>query len=104
MNPISAILAFLFAAAATVGVATAHNPLFGLLILPAIYVAMALKLMNQWERAVISRLGRFQKSAGPGLFWIIPFIDEIAVMIDQRIQTTGIRAEQALTRDTVPVT
>ena len=61
------------------------------------------RVANQWERAVVLRLGRFTGLRGPGLFWIVPFIDNIANWIDQRTITTGFAAEQTLTSDTVPV-
>jgi regulator of protease activity HflC (stomatin/prohibitin superfamily) len=61
------------------------------------------KVAKQWERAVVLRLGRFRGLRGPGLFWIIPFIDTISTWIDHRTITTGFAAEQTLTSDTVPV-
>lgn len=74
----------------------------GFLGLLAILTPMSLQIANQWERAVILRLGRLQSIRGPGIFFIVPFIDVVAVWIDKRIQTTEFNAEQALTRDTVP--
>ena len=61
------------------------------------------KVAKQWEKAVILRLGKFTGLNGPGLFWIVPFIDTISNWIDQRVITTSFAAEQTLTRDTVPV-
>ena len=61
------------------------------------------KIANQWERGVVLRLGRFVGLRGPGLFWIVPFIDSVSSWIDQRTITTGFAAEQTLTSDTVPV-
>jgi regulator of protease activity HflC (stomatin/prohibitin superfamily) len=58
---------------------------------------------QQWERAVVLRLGRFVGLQGPGLFWIVPFVDKIGRVIDQRVITTSFAAEQTLTMDTVPV-
>ena len=69
----------------------------------AVFVLFALKMANNWERFVILRAGKLSSVKGPGLFMIIPVIDSIAAVIDERIQTTGFNAEQALTRDTVPV-
>jgi regulator of protease activity HflC (stomatin/prohibitin superfamily) len=68
----------------------------------ALLTPMSLQIANQWDRAVVLRLGRLQGIRGPGLFLIVPFIDAVAVWIDLRIQTTEFNAEQALTRDTVP--
>jgi len=73
------------------------------LILLGLLTPAALKMANQWERAIVLRLGRFQKVAGPGLFFIIPVVDQVAYWIDQRIQTTEFNAQQALSKDTVPV-
>ena len=67
------------------------------------YLALAPRVAPQWERAVVLRLGRFTGLRGPGLFWIIPLLDRVAVWVDVRIRTTGFAAERTLTRDTVPV-
>jgi regulator of protease activity HflC (stomatin/prohibitin superfamily) len=61
------------------------------------------RIASQWERAVILRLGKFVGLRGPGLFWIVPFIDTVSSRIDQRTITTSFAAEQTLTSDTVPV-
>jgi len=61
------------------------------------------KIAQQWEAAIVLRLGRFQGMRGPGLFWIVPFVDRITNWIDQRTITTSFAAEQTLTSDTVPV-
>ena len=75
----------------------------GLLILVAVLIPRALMMANQWENAVVLRLGKLHAIRGPGLFLIVPFVDSVATWIDQRIQTTEFNAEQALTKDTVPV-
>ena len=61
------------------------------------------RVARQWERAVVLRLGRFVGLRGPGLFWIVPFVDSISSRVDQRTITTSFAAEQTLTSDTVPV-
>src|SRR5881396_521358 len=61
------------------------------------------RIAEQWERAIILRLGRFVGLRGPGLFWIVPFVDRVSSWIDQRTITTTFAAEQTLTSDTVPV-
>jgi regulator of protease activity HflC (stomatin/prohibitin superfamily) len=61
------------------------------------------RVAKQWERAVVLRLGRFVGLRGPGLFWVVPFIDRVSSWIDQRTITTTFAAEQTLTSDTVPV-
>jgi regulator of protease activity HflC (stomatin/prohibitin superfamily) len=73
------------------------------MMLLALFLPASLRMANQWERAVVLRLGRFHSLRGPGLFVIIPFVDSVAVTIDQRIQTAEMRAEKALTKDTVSV-
>jgi regulator of protease activity HflC (stomatin/prohibitin superfamily) len=75
----------------------------GLLAFIAVVIPRALMMANQWENAVVLRLGRLHAIRGPGLFLIVPFVDAVATWIDQRIQTTEFNAEQALTKDTVPV-
>jgi len=68
-----------------------------------VLAALSPRVAQQWERAVVLRLGRFIGLQGPGLFWIVPFIDVVARSIDQRMITTAFAAEQTLTMDTVPV-
>jgi regulator of protease activity HflC (stomatin/prohibitin superfamily) len=77
-------------------------PVIAGLIVGAI-AAQAPKIAQQWERAIVLRLGRYHAMRGPGLFFILPFVDAVASWIDQRTITTGFAAEQTLTSDTVPV-
>jgi SPFH domain / Band 7 family len=74
----------------------------GALIL-ALVASSAIRVANQWDRAVILRLGKFHSLKGPGLFFMIPVIDVIPYWIDTRVITTGFKAEKTLTKDTVPV-
>jgi len=69
----------------------------------ALLVSSAIQIADQWDRAVILRLGQFHSLRGPGLFFIIPIIDAIPFWIDTRVITTGFKAEKTLTKDTVPV-
>ena len=69
----------------------------------ALFILFALKIARQWEKAVVLRLGKFQKLAGPGMFWIFPIIDTLANWIDHRVMVTPFSAEKTLTKDTVPV-
>ncbi len=73
------------------------------LILVAVIIALSLKMANVWQKFVILRMGKLQSVRGAGMFAIIPFFDTVVAVIDERIQTTGFNAEQALTKDTVPV-
>ncbi len=103
MNPITTFLVFIcIAAGLAVGYLVA--PLLGLLFFgAAALLAMSLKMANTWEKFVVLRMGKLQGVKGAGLFVIIPVIDNVVAVIDERIQTTAFNAEQALTRDTVPV-
>ncbi|HUF66402.1 MAG TPA: slipin family protein [Gemmatimonadaceae bacterium] len=67
------------------------------------FLAASIKYTDQWERAVLMRLGRYRGLRGPGYFGIVPVLDRVAYVIDQRIRTTAFGAESCLTRDTVPV-
>src|SRR6202789_4477020 len=69
----------------------------------AALVASSLKMANVWQKFVILRMGKLQCVRGAGLFVIIPVLDNVVAVIDERIQTTAFNAEQALTKDTVPV-
>jgi regulator of protease activity HflC (stomatin/prohibitin superfamily) len=69
----------------------------------ACIVFSAIKIADQWDRAVVLRLGHFRGLKGPGLFFIIPIIDEITYWVDIRVITTSFKAEKTLTKDTVPV-
>jgi regulator of protease activity HflC (stomatin/prohibitin superfamily) len=71
--------------------------IIGLVLMPAPRIA------QQWERAIVLRFGKFIGLRGPGLFWIVPFVDRVSTWIDQRTITTSFAAEQTLTADTVPV-
>jgi regulator of protease activity HflC (stomatin/prohibitin superfamily) len=66
-------------------------------------VAPSPKIAQQWERAVVLRFGRYVGLRGPGLFWIVPFVDRVSSVIDQRTIASGFAAESTLTADTVPV-
>ncbi len=68
-----------------------------------VYIMFALKVANQWEKAVVLRLGKFHGLKGPGAFWIIPVIDAVTAWIDHRVIVTSFSAEKTLTKDTVPV-
>ena len=103
MNPITSFLVFVLIAA---GLLTGYreNILVGVaLLLAALLVAASLKMANVWQKFVILRMGKLHSVRGAGLFVIIPVIDTVVAIIDERIQTTAFDAEQALTKDTVPV-
>jgi regulator of protease activity HflC (stomatin/prohibitin superfamily) len=103
MNPITLLVTVIFGAAGALlflmQMLPAAAAFFGL----AVLTFFSLKMANNWERFVILRAGKLSSVKGPGLFVIIPIIDSITAVIDERIQTTQFNAESALTRDTVPV-
>jgi regulator of protease activity HflC (stomatin/prohibitin superfamily) len=68
-----------------------------------LYFLFAIKVAEQWQKAAVLRLGRYIGLRGPGIFFIIPVIDSISQYVDQRVRVTDVKAESALTRDTVPV-
>jgi regulator of protease activity HflC (stomatin/prohibitin superfamily) len=96
------LLASLAAGLALMALSRSLVPLIASAIIGPI-VMQSPRIAQQWERAIVLRLGRFQSMRGPGLFWVLPFVDRIASWIDQRTITTSFAAEQTLTADTVPV-
>ncbi len=98
-----AILASALAAGIASSWVTQHWLALAVLTLVGVLLMPAPRIAQQWERAVVMRFGRFIGLRGPGLFWIIPFVDRVSAWIDQRVVTTGFAAEQTLTADTVPV-
>jgi len=103
-NVISMFVLLAWLAVGVIGLIATGNPLplvvSGLL---GFACMQSPKVAQQWERAIVLRLGRYVGLRGPGLFWIVPFIDTVAAWIDQRTITTSFAAEQTLTSDTVPV-
>ena len=69
----------------------------------ALLIAQSIQIADQWEKAVVLRMGRYRGLRGPGLFFVIPILDRVSYHIDQRIRTTDFGAESCLTKDTVPV-
>lgn len=103
MNPVTSFLVFTcLVAGLAVGYLVSPYPAFAFLGAAAV-IAMSLKMANAWQKFVILRMGKLQSVRGAGLFAIIPVLDTVIAVIDERIQTTAFNAEQALTRDTVPV-
>jgi regulator of protease activity HflC (stomatin/prohibitin superfamily) len=77
--------------------------ILGALILVASYILFSLKVAQQWEKAVLLRFGKYRGLRGPGLFWLLPIIDNTPNWIDHRVMVTPFNAEKTLTKDTVPV-
>jgi regulator of protease activity HflC (stomatin/prohibitin superfamily) len=104
VNVISVVILVASLAIGALGSAVVNNPLpIILMAIVGLILMQAPRVAEQWERAVVLRLGRFVGLRGPGLFWIIPFVDRVSTWIDQRTITTTFAAEQTLTSDTVPV-
>jgi len=72
-------------------------------VLIGLYFLFAIKVAAQWQKAAVLRFGRYVGLRGPGLFVIVPVIDSVSQYVDQRVRVTDVKAESALTRDTVPV-
>jgi regulator of protease activity HflC (stomatin/prohibitin superfamily) len=104
---INVVAVVVFAALVLLGLVmtfAAGHPAWAIVgVLAGIVASFSPKVAQQWERAVVLRLGRFTGLRGPGLFWIVPFVDIVTKWIDQRVITTSFAAEQTLTSDTVPV-
>jgi regulator of protease activity HflC (stomatin/prohibitin superfamily) len=69
----------------------------------ALAILLSLRTALQWDRAVVLRLGRFHGLKGPGIFFLVPFLDRVARYVDMRIRATEFSSERTLTKDTVPV-
>ena len=104
LNVVAALILLVSIAIGVAFSASSGNPI-PVLVAAAIGVVLmqSPKVAKQWERAVLLRLGRFAGLQGPGIFWIVPFVDSVSSWIDQRTITTSFAAEQTLTSDTVPV-
>src|SRR5271168_2540737 len=103
MNSITAFLVFVCIAASLAAGRWLNPSAAAVFFVAAILIALSLKMANAWEKFVILRMGKLQSVRGAGLFLIIPVLDTVVAVIDERIQTNAFNAEQALTRDTVPV-
>ncbi len=104
MNPITAFLVVVcIAAAAATGFFWSNPFLPVVFLVAAAVIGLSLKMANVWQQFVVLRMGKLQGVRGAGIFVIIPLLDRVVAVIDSRIQTTAFNAEQALTKDTVPV-
>ena len=104
-NPISlTVLLVLISVSIILSVLQIVNvQVFVLLILFSGLLATSISIADKWERAVVLRMGKFKGLRGPGPFMIIPIIDSVSAYIDQRVRVSAFKAEQTLTKDTVPV-
>jgi regulator of protease activity HflC (stomatin/prohibitin superfamily) len=76
---------------------------FVVLIVLTILITSSIKIADQWEKAVLLRMGKYIGLKGPGIFFIVPILDNVMDYIDQRVRVTDFKADQTLTKDTVPV-
>ncbi|HZU84296.1 MAG TPA: slipin family protein [Polyangiaceae bacterium] len=103
-NVVTVLIWLAGAIAAWVALAATGTPAISLAVGGgAFFLSLAPQIANQWERAIVLRLGRFHAAKGPGVFFLMPFLDRVSSWVDQRVVTTSFTAEQTLTRDTVPV-
>jgi regulator of protease activity HflC (stomatin/prohibitin superfamily) len=104
-NPVSitVVLILIATSAALYYLKIIGVPLLAVFIIISLLIGSSIKIADQWEKAVVLRMGRFHGLRGPGIFFIVPIIDQISSLIDQRVRVTEFRAEQTLTKDTVPV-
>ena len=103
-NFISTLILALGAGLGVLGTAITASPvLLGVGVLLGLLFAQSPRVAQQWERGVVLRLGRYIGLRGPGIFWVVPFLDKVSTWIDQRVITTSFAAEETLTSDTVPV-
>jgi regulator of protease activity HflC (stomatin/prohibitin superfamily) len=102
---IVAFIALVVPISAGIAAANAYDSAWPMLagILLGLTLMLSPRIAKQWERGVVLRLGRYVGLRGPGLFWVIPFVDVVTKWIDQRVITTSFAAEESLTSDTVPV-
>src|SRR5690348_4840551 len=89
-NVVATLTFLALAGIGTVSTVLTLNPVGAILgAFFGLIAAMSPKIAKQWERAVVLRVGRYRGLRGPGLFWIVPFIDTVAAWIDQRVITTS---------------
>lgn len=104
-NPISisVLLVLIFVSVALYILHVVNMPVLLFLILISGLLSLSIRIADQWERAVVLRMGKFKDLKGPGPFMIIPILDSVSTYIDQRVRVSAFKAEQTLTKDTVPV-
>ena len=104
-NPISlsVLLVLIFLSVVLHSLHIVNMPVLLFLILISSLLALSIRVADQWERAVVLRMGKFKGLKGPGPFMIIPILDSVSAYIDQRVRVSAFKAEQTLTKDTVPV-
>lgn len=103
LNIISMVIAAVTAALAVVALVIESLPLACAIAFIGFIIAASPRQVEQWERSILLRLGRFQRVLEPGISWVVPGVEWLTATIDMRIRSTSFSAEKTLTRDTVPV-
>jgi regulator of protease activity HflC (stomatin/prohibitin superfamily) len=107
MNEVNGVAILLFAVCALTGIAISqptHQPAYTVVgVVVGAYFLFAIKIVRQWEKVAVLRLGRYVGLRGPGLCHIVPIIETLSPYVDQRVRVASVSAESTLTRDTVPV-
>jgi regulator of protease activity HflC (stomatin/prohibitin superfamily) len=100
-----AVAAFIvcFAAGAWLASLTHHQWPLILSLLIGLYLLYSIKVISQWEKVALLRLGHYVGLRGPGIFFIVPVLETLSPFVDQRVRVTSVTAESTLSRDTVPV-
>ena len=103
-NPIS-VSVMLLAIILSLALFALHRIELSIIFMVALgLLSVSMRIADQWEHAVVLRMGKFQGLKGPGVFFILPIIDSVSAYVDQRVRVSSFKAEQTLTKDTVPVT
>lgn len=105
LNPISfsVLMVLIFVSVVLYALHITNTQIFLLSIIFSGLLASSIRIADQWERAVVLRMGKYKGLKGPGPFMIIPIVDSVSTYIDQRVRVSAFKAEQTLTKDTVPV-
>jgi regulator of protease activity HflC (stomatin/prohibitin superfamily) len=107
IQEINGVALLLFTVCVLAGVALSQStrqPAYAIAgIMVGLYFLLAIKIVRQWERVAVLRLGRYVGLRGPGLCHIVPIVETLSPYVDQRVRVASVSAESALTRDTVPV-
>src|SRR3954463_7717627 len=92
-----------FAAGVWLGALTHRQWPLIVLLLTGMYLLYSIKVISQWEKVALLRLGHYVGLRGPGIFFIFPVLETLSPFVDQRVRVTSVTAESTLSRDTVPV-
>jgi len=104
LNAVAVAASVVCAVGGIVAAAVTQHPVPAIVgILVGLYVLNAIKIVRQWEKAIKLRFGRYVGLRGPGIFLIVPLIETLSQVVDQRVRVANVSAETTLTRDTVPV-